>query len=77
MQDSIIVYRNPVEKMFWEGGGMQIMGAFLIAFLVAFGITFGIIRLFYRKQWNPPMWTATVPICIGIVAGLFAAWHTL
>jgi hypothetical protein len=35
MSDSIIAYRNPLEKWFWEGGAIYIGAAILVLILIA------------------------------------------
>ena len=41
MSDSIIVYRNPLEKAIWENGNDTFIGVFIFGILAVF--TFGVI----------------------------------
>ena len=41
MSDSIIVYRNPLEKAIWENGNDTIIGVFIFGILTVFA--FGVI----------------------------------
>jgi hypothetical protein len=41
VSDSIIVYRNPLEKWFWEGGAIYIGAAILALILIAWAIYIG------------------------------------
>jgi FtsH-binding integral membrane protein len=73
MPDSIIVYRNPVEKMFWEQGGFGHALIFGAAMLVTFLVVFWLVEQIKSNN------KASVPVALtlSIIAGCIAVWLTL
>lgn len=76
MQDSIIVYRNPMEKAMWEGmqnGGFGFIVLFVVAFFIGFGITYFIISKFVRgADFN--RWSSGVSIFVGFMCAGMAIY---
>jgi hypothetical protein len=74
MQDSIIVYRNPMEKAMWESGNMHLG----IIFAITMGITFFLVYKGLEKitgeKWNQPNWFLWVSGTLGVIAGVAACW---
>lgn len=64
MQDSIIVYRNPVEKYMWENVGT--MFPQILLFIVAFFIVYGLV---YWAVSKIPACTRDGNVC-SVVAGI-------
>jgi hypothetical protein len=49
---SIIVYRNPLEQMFWEGGALPLF-VFLLSSLVFILVTMKIVEVVFRHfKWS-------------------------
>lgn len=72
MTDSIIIYRNPAEKAFWEGGYATPFIVFIIVMAVTFFTTYQLLKLVTGKRWNEPQWFAWASGIIGISAGSMA-----
>ena len=68
MQDSIIIYRNPGEKWFWEQGGFLQIGVLVIVFLVAFWITLKV-----AEYTLPEKHFAKYGTTVAIIDGIFWA----
>lgn len=69
MPDSIIVYRNPIEKAFWEGGYAIPMMCFALAMGISFIVTFKILEKVFGRQRNWMVWVSGI---VGVVSGYFA-----
>lgn len=74
MQDSIIVYRNPSERDFYEGGYAPAMLAFALAMGVTFAIVYFILKALFKRKygWNEPTWFLWVAGTIGTIVGCIA-----
>lgn len=51
MQDSIIVYRNPLEKAMWEslsGDGGVVFVVFMVSFVVSITVLMALKNLYYK-----------------------------
>jgi hypothetical protein len=79
MSDSIIVYRNPLEKAFWENQN-NCMGI-TFTFAISMGITFFVVyqvlsfcgrRFNWWRCWSEPQWVSWVAGCAGIFMGCLA-----
>ena len=74
MQDSIIVYRNPLEKAVWEHMGS--IALFAIVMLVTFLVTYHICDCLYAKYLNKYTkgcnWTLWVASIVSITCGILA-----
>lgn len=76
---SIIVYRSPIEAMFWEGGIALPVFSFILAFSVVFVlcINFGD---FVIRKWKKERFSYRYHTIIGntaFVLGLIAAFVTI
>lgn len=75
--ESIIVYRNPLEKMVWEGfmGGQFFPAiAAVVAFFIVFIITNNLLNRFHRpKAWNSPF-NGYMAIGVAAVAAVAVGW---
>ena len=71
--DSIIVYRNPIEKAMWEGGLMLPLMAFVLVMGVTFFITYKLLEKFSGKpMWKAPEWFLYVSSFVGVTCGSLA-----
>lgn len=77
MQESIIVYRNPMEKAFWEGGYAHPMTFFAVVMAITFFITFKALGKMTGKHWNQPNWFLWVSGVVGVVCGSIAFIYTM
>jgi hypothetical protein len=73
MQDSIIVYRNPMEKMIWEGGYLFPILVFAIVMGVSFFGIYKFLEYIFNKRWNQPVWFLWVSGVGSFLCGWFAA----
>lgn len=75
-QDSIIVYRNPLEKMFWENSGTYL--PFMLVFAVLSVITFiavhKLITHFGKWGWREPKWVMVVCWAVSLSVGFSIPW---
>jgi cytochrome c biogenesis protein CcdA len=69
MSDSLIIYRNPMEKAFWENGGMFYVIIFAISMGVTFVLTYFLLKKFCHREYS---WFAWVSGIIGITVGILA-----
>lgn len=76
MTQSIIVYRNPAEQAFWEGGfAVPIVGGCLVG-LVAFILSYQIASMLFQRFGRSIMWgrrnsySTTIASILGITAGI-------
>lgn len=72
--DSIIVYRNPMEKAFWEGGYPFPMMLFIVVMAVSFFLTYKLLEKLFNggRGWNQPDWFLWVSGTIGVILGSLA-----
>lgn len=71
MQDSIIVYRNPMEKAFWESmqnGGALVFVSFIVT---AIFVTWAICQLDKRHNSNIHMIAIPIGIACAFVVSYF------
>ncbi len=73
MPDSIIVYRNPIEKMFYEQGGFGRALIFGVVMLIVFMAVYFLLDKIKRDN----KFSVPVAMVLSIVAGCFAVWFTL
>jgi hypothetical protein len=72
MQDSIIVYRNPLEKQMWEGNGMAYMGLFFVVAIVSFMLVYKGLCIVTGKDWRQPEWFLWVSGIVSVSLGVLA-----
>jgi hypothetical protein len=78
MQDSIIVYRNPVEKMIWENPlpifcfGIVMFVTFCIVFFTCKFIHNKLMKNRYGKSRFNDMWILWVAFPVSILCGILA-----
>jgi uncharacterized membrane protein len=75
--ESIIVYRNPLEKMLWEGfmGGQFFPAiAAVVTFFIVLLITFNLLNRFRpQKRWNSPV-NGYTAMGVAAVAAVAVGW---
>jgi hypothetical protein len=80
MQDSIIVYRNPMEKMFWESmsnGGFTTFLLFGAVMGISFCILyFGICKVTGKGKWRNDGgdWILGVSLVLSFILACAAVW---
>ena len=82
MDDSIIVYRNPLEKAFWESNMLPVIAVFIIVMLIVFVVVYhGFMNIHRRwggSPWKEPTWFAWVSgilSCAAAVATCYALFY--
>ena len=72
MQDSIIVYRNPLEKAFWEGGFLLPCLAMAVVFVLVFYFLLCFLEMITKKKASfMPTWCFVVAFLLSSsLAGL-------
>ena len=69
---SIIVYRNPLEQMFWEGGGSAYVWPVLVG-VFAFFLVFGCIQSFIIDRlfpWSRRRVITSIALLVSAAAGV-------
>lgn len=70
MQDSIIVYRNPLEKMIWEGGYLFPIIVFAVVMLVSFIGVYKFLQYIFKREHVSFIWVSGI---VSFTCGWFAA----
>jgi Na+-translocating ferredoxin:NAD+ oxidoreductase RnfE subunit len=73
MSESIIVYRNPIEKMFWEGG-YQSVALILLAIIISLVVFYFVVWLLRKitgQKWRSPTWIYVVATLTAGVSAIF------
>lgn len=73
MPDSIIIYRNPFEKMFWENNGPIYLILFLVVFFAVFSGSYWIHKRCQTKTWKDP--NPAFSIILGIVVSFVSVFY--
>lgn len=68
MTEEIIVYRNKMEKDFYDNNGPMILIAFIFLFVIIFFGVLEFLKFICKKSnWNCPDWILTTSIVAGII----------
>ena len=78
MQDSIIVYRNPLEKAIWESNVLPIAIMFAVVMGVVFFLVYKSLEKITGKTWKQPdwfMWVSGIASLASAVACYFLIYR--
>ncbi len=73
--DSIIVYRNPLEKQFYESNGPAITFVFALVMGVTFLVTYKLLIVACKiPSYRVPSWIIWTAGVVSVVVGFLVIW---